>query len=142
MRHRLLKPRLVAANAAEVVRGWLAWRPRGVRRFLEEVSEIASIAGLRRRDVLLLAGLNYTPSGAPQHVPKLVYAACQRLGRVRTIVGRLEASGYVEADWTVSGGYVRCVITDSGTRVARAVRRALGEEDYPGKPAHRPWWIR
>ncbi len=112
-----------------------------MRRFLEEVSEIARIAGLRRRDVPQLGGLNYAPSGAPQHVPKLVYATCQRLGRVRTSLGRLEASGYVEVGWTVGGGYVRCVVTDSGTRVPRAVRRVLGEEDYPGKPAHRPWWF-
>jgi DNA-binding MarR family transcriptional regulator len=97
-----------------------------------DFEEIARLSGLGRRDALILGALEHTPENPKKH-RWLARVFMLRRYRVRSALSRLEQRGFVEPGWTVDAEGGHYAVTDAGRRVARALHRAVGVEDYPGE---------
>jgi hypothetical protein len=98
-----------------------------------DLDNIARLAKLGRRQAIILAALEHTPEDKKRY-PWVERIYLMRRNRVRAAMHRFEELGFIESAWAVSTGGATCVVTNSGSRVGRAVRRVLGAEDYPGEP--------
>lgn len=98
-----------------------------------DLDEVAGLAGLEWRQALVLGALERKPQRGTK-LPGFVRAFLLRYRRVRGAMERCEQLGFIEPGWTVGTQGTTAVITESGKRVAHAVLRAVGVEEYPGEP--------
>ncbi len=124
--------RIRAAVAGDVAMRPLRWRPRLYVWWTHDLGEIAGVAGLRRKDALVLGALG-SSQGGTKH-PWLWQVGAMRLMGVRATLRRLQDRRFVEPGWSLDGLGVHCQSTEAGSRVARAVRRSVGYPEPIGTP--------